>query len=128
MLISISVLVGLSVYYKYPFGVKKYKTISIGMTAAESAGDDTVIAPPYNVVPPASFYAYALGDKPICIGDDCGLGGYFVECLGGWLSSYKDMGEVVDYGLRYAGVDINTERVITVANKAGKIVGIPGVV
>ena len=49
-----------------------------------------------------SFFVYSLGDEAMCISDDCGMGGYFVGCLGGWISGYKDVGEVSDYGLRDA--------------------------
>ena len=63
----------------------------------------------------------------MCISDDCGIGGYFVGCLGGWISGYKDVGEVSDYGLRDAGVDIDKQKVITIADKDARIVGIyPG--
>lgn len=60
----------------------------------------------------------------MCIQSDCGMGGYFIECLGGWVSGYKDIGDVRDYGLRDAGVSINKQKVITVADKDAKIVGI----
>lgn len=98
------------------------------MPAAEKAGDSIGWAPPYNKVPEESkFYVYALGDESMCIGSDCGIGGYFIECLGGWISGYKNIGEVADYGLGDAGIDINTQKVITVADKNAKIVGIyPG--
>ncbi len=36
---------------KYPFGVRQYKTISLGMQAVESAGTKTIWAPPDDVVP-----------------------------------------------------------------------------
>ena len=55
------------------------------------------------------------------------MGGYFVGCLGGWISGYKDIGEVSDYGLRSAGMDIDKQKVITIADKDARIVGIyPG--
>lgn len=115
------------VWQKYPFGVKQYKTIALDMQAAESAGASTIWASPYRTVPESSFYVYALGDKHMCIGLDCGMGGYFVECLGGWLSGYKIITEEFDYGLRDAGVDMGKQTIITIANKDGKIVGIyPG--
>lgn len=124
--LAISVVV--VIWQKYPFGVKQYKTIILGMLAAEKAGDSTGWAPPYNRVPEESvFFVYSLGDKTMCIGSDCGISGYFVECLGGWISGYKDIGEVDDYGLRDAGVNINDQKVITIADKDAKIVGIyPG--
>ncbi|MDP3014969.1 MAG: hypothetical protein Q8N28_00905 [bacterium] len=126
--IAISATVGLFVWQEYPFGVKKYKTITLGMQAAEGAGTPTAWAPPYHIVPEESkLYVYSLGDITMCIGSDCGIGGYFVECLGGWVSGYKDMGDVFDYGLRGVGVNINKQKVITVADKDAKIVGIyPG--
>lgn len=113
---------------KYPFGVEKYKTVVLGVEAAEKAGDSTGWAPPYDRVPEESeFYVYSLGDESMCIGSDCGIGGYFVECLGGWISGYKDIGSVSDYGLRDVGVDIDKQKIITVADKNAKIVGIyPG--
>jgi hypothetical protein len=50
-----------------------------------------------------------------------------VECLNGWISGYKDIGDVDDYGLRDAGVNINEQKIITIADKNAKIVGIyPG--
>jgi len=116
---------GAVVWQKYPFGVKQYKTIALGMEAAEKAGDSTGWAPPYNRVPEESaFYVYSLGEETMCIGSNCGMGGFFVECLGGWISGYKDIGEVSDYGLRDAGIDINKHKVITIADKNAKIVGI----
>ena len=118
------VVVGIIGRQKYPFGVKQYKTISLGMQAAENAGTHTVWAPPDDVVPESPFYIYALGDKSMCIGLGCGMGGYFVECLGGWLSGEKVITEEFDYGLRDAGVDMEKQTVITIADKNGKIVGI----
>lgn len=128
LLAAIFVGIGVIIWQKYPFGVKQYKTITLGMQAAEKAGDPTGWAPPYNRVPEESkFYVYSLGDETMCIGSSCGMGGYFVECLGGWISGYKDIGDVLDYGLRDAGVNINTQKIITIADKDAKIVGIyPG--
>jgi len=116
------------VWQKYPFGVKQYKTISLGMEAAEKAGDLTGWTPLYHNVPEESaFFVYSLGDKTKCILSDCGIGGYFIECLSGWISGYKDIGEVSDYGLRDAGVDVKNLKIITIADKDAKIVGIyPG--
>lgn len=115
-------------WHRYPFGVNKYKTVALGMPAAEKAGDSIGWAPPDDRVPEGSdFYVYSLGDENMCIGASCGIGGYFVECLGGWISGYKDIGEVVDYGLRDAGMNIDREKLITIADKDAKIVGIyPG--
>lgn len=122
-LLAISVIV----WQKYPFGVKQYKTIVLGMQAAQGAGTPTVWAPPYRTVPESRFYVYAIGDEHMCIGSDCGIGGYFVECLGGWLSGEKIITEEFDYGLRDAGVDVGQLKIITVADKDAKIVGIyPG--
>ena len=128
LLTAILIVVGVVIWQKYPFGVQQYKTIVLGMQAAEKAGDSTGWAPPYNRVPEESdFYVYSLGDETMCIGSDCGIGGYFIECLGGWISGYKDIGEVSDYGLRDVEVDINKQKVITIADKDAKIVGIyPG--
>ncbi len=120
--------IGIIVLQRYPFGVKKYKTITLGMPAAEKAGDHIIWAPPYDRVPEESkFFVYSLGDESMCIRSDCGIGGYFVECLGGWISGYKDIGEVFDYGLSDVGVDIDKQKVITIADKDAQIVGIyPG--
>ena len=119
--------VGTFVWQHYPFGVTQYKTITLGMSAAEGAHTPTVWAPPYRTVPESDFYVYALGDEPMCIGSSCGMGGYSVECLGGWLSGYKVITEEFDYGLRGAGVDVEKQKIITVADKNAKIVGIyPG--
>jgi hypothetical protein len=127
ILVTIFIASGVFVWQKYPFGVKQYKTITLGMQAAESAGTPTIWAPPYHIVPESSFYVYALGDEHMCIGSSCGMGGYFVECLGGWLSGYKVITEEFDYGLREAGVNMEKQTIITIANKDGKIVGIyPG--
>ncbi|OGY91430.1 MAG: hypothetical protein A3H70_00190 [Candidatus Komeilibacteria bacterium RIFCSPLOWO2_02_FULL_48_11] len=126
--VIVIVVAGIFAWQKYPFGVKRYKTITLGMQAVEGAGTHIGWAPPDNTVPEESdFYVYSLGDETMCIGSDCGIGGYFVECLGGWLSGYKDIGEVSDYGLRDAGVNINKQKIITIADKDAKIVGIyPG--
>jgi hypothetical protein len=127
LLAVIIFIIGVIFWQKYPFGVKQYETIILGMAAVEKAGDSIVWAPPYDTVPESLFYVYALGDETMCIGSDCGIGGYFVECLGGWISGYKDIGDVLDYGLRDAGIDINKQKVITIADKDAKIVGIyPG--
>jgi len=124
----IFIIISVFIWQEYPFGVRQYKTISIGMQAAEKANDSTVWAPPYDkVFGESELFVYSLGDNSMCIGSDCGIGGYFIECLGGWISGYKDMGEVADYGLRDAGVDIDKQKIITIADKSGKIVGIyPG--
>lgn len=108
----------------YPFGVQQYRTITLGMQAAQGAGTPTIWAPPYRTVPESRFYVYAIGDEHMCIGSDCGAGGYFVECLGGWLAGEKIITEEFDYGLRDAGVDMKKQTIITVANNDGKIVGI----
>ena len=115
-------------WQKYPLGVRQYKTIILGMPAAEKADDSMGWAPPYNrVFEESEFFVYSLGDEAMCISDDCGMGGYFVGCLGGWISGYKDIGEVSDYGLRSAGMDIDKQKVITIADKDARIVGIyPG--
>lgn len=122
ILVSVSIL-----YNKYPFGVKQYKTIKLGMQAAQNAGTPTYWAKPDNEVPESDFYVYAIGDKDMCIGSSCGIGGYFVECLGGYIAGEKIKTEEFDYGLRDAGVDIEKLKIITIANKDGKIIGIyPG--
>lgn len=119
--------VSIVAWQKYPLGVKQYKTITLGMRAAQGAGAPTVWAPPYRTVPESLFYVYAIGDEHMCIGSDCGIGGYLVECLGGWLAGEKIITEEFDYGLRDAGVDVKNLKIITVANKDAKIVGIyPG--
>lgn len=120
--------VGVIVWQNYPFGVKQYKTITLGMGAAQGAGTPTIWAPPYRTVPEESkFFVYAIGDEHMCIGSDCGIGGYFVECLGGWIAGEHIITEEFDYGLRDAGVDIANLKIITVADKDAKIVGIyPG--
>ncbi len=127
-LVIIFITIGAILWQKYPFGVSRYKTISIGMQSAEKAGDSTGWAPPYDkVFEESEFYVYSLGDENMCIGSDCGMGGYFVECLGGWISGYKDIGDVFDYGLRDAGVNIKKQKIITIADKNAEIVGIyPG--
>jgi hypothetical protein len=66
------------VWQKYPFEVKQYKTIKLGMEAAEKAGDSTGWAPPDDqVYEGADFYVYSLGDENMCIGSSRGVGGYF---------------------------------------------------
>lgn len=116
------------IFLKYPFGVKQFKTIKIGIDTAEKAGDLTGWDPPYDKVwEESEFFVYSLGDNAMCVGSDCGVGGYFIECLGGWISGYKNIGEVRDYGLQEAGVNIDKQKIITIADKSGKIVGIyPG--
>ena len=109
-------------------GLGNIKPLFLACRSAEKAGDSTGWAPPYNrVFEESKFFVYSLGDETMCISDDCGIGGYFVGCLGGWISGYKDVGEVSDYGLRDAGVDIDKQKVITIADKDARIVGIyPG--
>lgn len=126
--IAVFLIVGIILLQKYPFGVRQYKTIKIGMQAEESADTHTIWAPPYDKVLVSDFYIYALGDESLCLNSDCGIGGYFIQCLGGWLSGYSyDVGDVGDYGFRDSGIDIGKQTVITVADKDGKIVGIyPG--
>jgi len=124
---AIGTVAALFVWQKYPFGVRQYKTIVLGMQAAEGAGTPTVWAPPYRTVPASPFYVYALGDEHMCIGSSCGMGGYFIECLDGWLSGYKIITEEFDYGLREAGVNMEKQTIITIADKDAKVVGIyPG--
>lgn len=127
-LIILFIAIGVFVRQRYPFGVRQYKTITLGMPAAEKAGDHIIWAPPYDKVPEESgFFVYSLGDESMCIGSDCGIGGYFVECLGGWISGYKIAGDTIDYGLNDEAINNGKEKVITIADKDGKIVGIyPG--
>lgn len=127
LLVAVLLIISVIVLQKYPFGVKQYKNIIIGMQAAQGAGTPTIWAPPYRTVPESLFYVYAIGDEHMCIGSDCGIGGYFVECLGGWLAGEKIITEEFDYGLRDAGMDVNQLKIITIADKNAKIVGIyPG--
>ncbi|TAN33581.1 hypothetical protein EPN28_02100 [Patescibacteria group bacterium] len=126
LLATIFVGVGIFVWQKYPFGVKQYETIALGMKAAEGAGTHTVRHPPFDIVTPSYFYVYVINDLPMCIEDGCGLGGKFIDCLGGWISAYNIVTEEFDYGLRDAGADMK-KSVITIADKDAKIVGIyPG--
>jgi len=129
LLVSIATLlliVAVILLHEYPFGVNQYKTIKIGMQAVESAGSHTIWAPPDDKVPESDFYVYSIGDESMCIGPSCGIGAYFVDCLRGWTSGYSHS-EVDDYGLRDAGVDIENLKIITIADKEGKVVGIyPG--
>jgi hypothetical protein len=127
LFVVVFLIIGTFVWQKYPFGVKQYKTITLGMPAAQGADTPTVWAPPYDFVPESSFYVYALGDEPMCLGSDCGTGGHFVECLGGWLAGEIVRTEEFDYGLSEAGVDMSKQKIITIADKDAKIVGIyPG--
>ncbi|MEK7116551.1 MAG: hypothetical protein AAB837_00090 [Patescibacteria group bacterium] len=97
------------------------------MQATQNAGTPTYWAPPDDVVPSSDFYVYSIGDESMCIGANCGMGGYFVECIGGYLAGEKIITEEFDYGLRDVGVDMNRLKIITIADKDGKIVGIyPG--
>ena len=123
----IVVVAGVMICQEYPFGVKQYKTIVLGMQAAQVGGDHTYWAPPEDKVPESDFYVYSLGDEGMCIGASCGIGGYFVECIGGYLAGEKVRTEEFDYGLLDAGVPREDIKIITIADKEGKVVGIyPG--
>jgi|SRR3989344_6054686 len=126
--IVITATIAVVVQLNSPIAVKQYKTVSLGMRAMESAGTHTIWAPPDDKVPESDFYVYSIGDESMCIGSSCGIGAYFTDCLGGWISGYGyGSGEVDDYGLRDAGVDIENLKIITIADKEGKVVGIyPG--
>lgn len=113
----------------YVHGVSRYKTIHLGMDAVEKQGSKTIWAPPDDYIPQdTKFIIYALNDNSMCMGWDCGMGGYFVECMGGWITGYgTEGGDVLDYGMADAGIDITKEKYITVADSKGKVVGIyPG--
>ncbi|TAN32635.1 hypothetical protein EPN28_03885 [Patescibacteria group bacterium] len=127
LLVAIIAGVGIFIWQKYPFGVKQYYTIKLGMPAAEGAGSRTLWKEPlFNKVWESQFYVYVINDIPKCIGSSCELGGKFIECLGGWISAYNIVTEEFDYGLRDAGADMR-KSVITIADKDAKIVGIyPG--
>lgn len=119
----------LFIYSNQVHGVKQYKTIYLGMDAVEKPGSKTIWAPPYNFIPEdTSFVVYALNDKNMCMESDCGMGGYFVDCLGGWITGYGTAsGDVLDYGMEAAGINVSEEKYITIADKNGKVVGIyPG--
>ena len=68
VLVTIFLSVAMVVWQKYPFAVERYKTISLGMQAAEKAGDSIIWAPPYNRVPESDFYVYSLGIEPCALG------------------------------------------------------------
>lgn len=129
ILLGVIILV-ISIFFwmRYPFGVKQFETVKLGMDAAEKAGDSTVWAPPDDkVFEESEFFVYSLGNESMCTQSDCGMGGYFIECLGGWISGYKNIDNVDDYGLYDAGVNIDKQKIITIADKNAKIVGIyPG--
>ena len=38
-------------------------------------------------------------------------------CLGSWISCYKDVGEISDYGSHNFGVDVDKQKVITIVDK-----------
>ena len=76
--LAIILIAGIVFVQKYPFGVKKYKTIEIGMDAAEKAGDSIGWASPDDTVMESKFYVYSLGDETMCINSSCGAGAYFV--------------------------------------------------
>ena len=113
----------------YAHGVKHYKTIYLGMDAVEKPGSKTIWAPQDDYIPEdTKFVVYVLNDESMCMGWGCGMGGYFVECLGGWITGYgADSGDVLDYGMVDMGVNIFKEKYVTIADKNGKVIGIyPG--
>ncbi len=129
LLVAVAVVILIiTILRHYPFSVNQYKGITLGMDAPEKGDDHTVWAPPDDSVPTSDFYVYALGDESLCIGGMCGIGGYFVDCLGGWISGERQLASEEDYyGLDSGNVMEGKERVITVANADGKVVGIyPG--
>lgn len=112
-------------WMRVPHGVQSFRTVHIGMPAAEKGGDGTGWASPYDRVFYSLFYVHVLDKRGLCAGADCGFGGSFVECLGGWISG-EGFGDIKDYGLLDTGWD-RKEGLITVANEDGIIVGIyPG--
>ncbi|OGH94330.1 MAG: hypothetical protein A2538_00790 [Candidatus Magasanikbacteria bacterium RIFOXYD2_FULL_41_14] len=120
--------VAILVLWNYPFNVNKYKGITLGMDAPEKGGDHMVWAPPDDSVPSSSFYVYVLGDESMCFGSMCGMGGYFTECLNGWLSGVMQLPTQEDYlGLDIAKVESGEMSIVIVSDVVGKVVGIyPG--
>ena len=119
--------IGIFLWQRYPFSVKQYKTITLGMQAAHGAGTHVTWAPPDDIVPKSLFYVYAINDESMCIGSSCGAGGVFIECLKGYLAGERIITEEFDYGLRDAGVNMEKQKIITISDKDAKIVGIyPG--
>lgn len=127
-LILMGVIFGINVWHYYPFGSKHYKGIVLGLPAAEAMGDSTGLPYPNDRIPESAFYVYARGDEDYCIGPGCGIGGYFIECLDGWISGSRQAESIPDeYGLSIDAVYKGKERVITIADKNAIIVGIyPG--
>lgn len=119
---------GIYVWHYYPFSSKNYKGIALGMPAAEAVGDSTGLPSPEDRIPESAFYVYALGDEDYCIGPVCGIGGYFIECLDGWISGSRQAESIPDeYTMSIDAVYKGKERVITIADKNAMIVGIyPG--
>lgn len=127
-LMLLGTIFGIYVWQYYPFGSKQYKGIILGMPAAEAMGDSTGLPSPNDRIPESAFYVYTLGDEDYCIGPVCGIGGYFIECLDGWISGSRQAESIPDeYGLSIDAVYKGKERVITIADKNAIIVGIyPG--
>jgi len=128
IILAMTIAIATFVTWHYPFGVKSYKGITFGMDTFEKAGESTGWASPDDRVPTSSFYVRAFGDESFCIGSMCGIGGYFVDCLGGWISAYRQA-QMLDDSIDLSIEDVASgkELVVTVANANGKIVGIyPG--
>ena len=53
-------------WQKYPLEVRQYKTIILGMPAAEKAGDSTGWAPPYNRVFEESKFLFIRLATKLC--------------------------------------------------------------
>lgn len=58
IIILIAFFVFFIIWQKYPFGVKEYKTVFLGMLAEEGPGSHTIWAPPHDVIPKDANFLY----------------------------------------------------------------------
>ncbi|MGK5092901.1 hypothetical protein WDW89_12905 [Deltaproteobacteria bacterium TL4] len=100
--------------------IKEFGDLKLGDPAPYKPGDST--SGPYRKIPQAKFYVYPMenGLPTMCVFEECGPHGEFIECLGGWLSG-SDLEEMSDL----VGLDeMDITAIIVVANQDSKIVGI----
>ncbi len=104
-----------------PHTVSEYATIKLGGISPLKPGDLTVL--PIGTIPESNFYVQVIQrDLPfMCVFDDCGMTGVLVDCMGGWLSGEKGIGDTY---VPVEGLEEGKASLVFVADKNLRIVGI----
>lgn len=112
-------------FFSLPHSVKSFGNFILGEKVPVVSENVVEYSMLYNLE--YKFYIYAMEkNMGYCALGDCGMSGFLIQCMGGWLSSENINGDggATDYGLEEEDVSAGKSSIIIIANKDKKIVGI----